>query len=116
MSVIHKLRRTWSKNRKKLIEALESGKFIQCFDYLKNNHGHFCVLGLALQVNDYYDDWTLFTFPDATLHILVNEYGLTREGAIQLAELNNKGKSFQDLAMLIKQDIKKPVNKRQYFE
>lgn len=100
-------------NRKKWVEALRSGKFEQCVGALHNGVGH-CCLGVLCEVAGYtakkgQDSYYRYEgiIGEAALPIRafvglsspIGEYG-----GICLAELNDNGKSFAEIADIIESE------------
>jgi hypothetical protein len=97
---------------KQWICALESGQYQQCDGTLHNADGEFCVWGVAIDlhthqggkkwVKDEYGDYTYNgddTHPPTTL---VRQLGLSIEDRDELIELNDGGRSFKEIAQILK--------------
>ena len=83
-------------NRAKLCAKLRSGNITQCINTLENDDGHMCVMGVANFVAHGHSEYEPYTRPDYT-----DFYGFDYNDTWDLAEKNNNGMSFKDLANYI---------------
>ena len=108
------------------VNALRSGEYRQTKGYLKKSSG-FCCLGVLcdLSIKDggrgewssaYYDNPPTFIFGHANFEVAafsamppvqITDYlGLTYEEAVYVASMNDKGKSFSEIADYIENKLK----------
>lgn len=100
-------------NRRRWVEALESGEYRQNRGYLASGNGSFCCLGVACEVSgmaewegiDYLDH--TIDLPDAVVEFygLAHSTGLTVNDAETdtLATLNDQGWTFAAIAALLRE-------------
>lgn len=99
--------RTLSENQKKWVDALRSGKYKQGTRYLRDGD-KFCCLGVACDIlgidGKEYATWWYEghhgTAPKSVVKLmgLRDEYGTPSEGALDLTQLNDRGKTFEEIA------------------
>lgn len=106
-----------AETKAKWLEALRSGKYKQCEGSLRNDVGGFCCLGVLHDVTG--GKWHKNRFSEICtgsknrmnsdadmLEGIVFLQGLDRFIAAQLAELNDKGKTFEEIADVIEEKVK----------
>lgn len=98
-------------NRKKWVKALRSGKYAQCQNYLQGGKG-FCCLGVLAEVSG--EKYHGFSSNLAYLPKVMDFVGLSEPSGgfkqgqgvhpPQLTNLNDMGKSFQEIADIIESE------------
>ena len=98
-----------TENQKKWISALRSGKYKQGKDYLRVGD-KFCCLGVACDIlgidgkekenGVWWYEGHHGTAPKSVAKLmgLRDEYGTPSEGALDLTQLNDRGKTFEEIA------------------
>jgi hypothetical protein len=95
--------------REKWIEALRGGQYNQGKEALRNGD-RFCCLGVLCDIKNTEmwveydnDDYNWKVFEDFPPKWLLDEVGLSKDDAVFLATLNDRGSSFSEIADLIEE-------------